>query len=143
MEKANMNAHTDLVERLRIKVHNEKHMGWWDSWVKYYRTAKSIGSWPRDGFESLLDFADEEREEASVAILGLLDRDTAKQIELDAANFIIAEQFNQLTEANARADRLEAALKAAVADEPKWGQQARAALASTSPSKEEPCKPAP
>lgn len=30
----------------------------WDSWVRYYRSSGG-GTWPRDAFESLLDYFDE------------------------------------------------------------------------------------
>ena len=30
----------------------------WDKWIQYYKSGGS-GSWPRDAFESLLDYFDE------------------------------------------------------------------------------------
>ncbi len=37
----------------------ESIMEAWDKWVEYYRTSDMPGSWPRDAFESLLDYYDE------------------------------------------------------------------------------------
>ena len=36
----------------------------WDSWVKYYK-AGGGGSWPRDAFESLLDYFEERMSQVS------------------------------------------------------------------------------
>ena len=40
----------------------EDIMRQWDSWVKYYKNGGG-GSWPRDAFESLLDYFYEKIEE--------------------------------------------------------------------------------
>ena len=42
----------------------EKIMKQWDSWRKYIAEGGG-GSWPRDAFESLLDWFEEERKNAN------------------------------------------------------------------------------
>jgi len=39
----------------------------WDSWARYLRSGGG-GSWPRDAFESLLDYFDELLEEKDVSL---------------------------------------------------------------------------
>lgn len=47
-----------------MKTDRESILKAWDSWVKYYK-AGGGASWPRDAFESLLDYFDEQISQVS------------------------------------------------------------------------------
>jgi DNA repair ATPase RecN len=59
-----MSDHTDLVARLRVKINCEETLQKWDM-IRDYLLKGNLGSYAREAFESWLDFADEERDEAA------------------------------------------------------------------------------
>lgn len=69
----------------------EKIMEQWSRWVHYYRTVESVGTWPRDAFESLLEMFDERESSLRSCIA-----------ELEAEN----EKLQRLCTAGGRADYL-------------------------------------
>ena len=54
----------DIVQRLRVKINCEETLQKWDM-IRDYLLKGNLGSYAREAFESFLDFADEEREEAA------------------------------------------------------------------------------
>jgi hypothetical protein len=76
----------ELAKRLEAPIDNETTMGHWDKWRQYIRDGGE-GSWPRDAFEALLDFVDQERAEAAAMLRSLArERDEyAQAAEVEAS----------------------------------------------------------